>query len=154
MHDCKRLTSHPLFSIYRLVTAWHHRVQYPICMSKPIKQWTKPWLVGLYRGLYYPGGIIINHYKDPYETTSIIERLNSPCDLAIWFLQLFFAFFLAANGDPPWRPRIFSCPGGCPQPQCHGRHISNTNTPKISKSTFLRNKWFEKVIPTWIVTLW
>ena len=28
----------------------------------------KPWLVGLYRGLYYPviSGIIINHCKDPY----------------------------------------------------------------------------------------
>ena len=32
-----------------------------------------PWLFRVYSGLYYPGiwGIIIKHYKDPYETTRI-----------------------------------------------------------------------------------
>ena len=158
MHDCRRLTSHPLFSIYRLVTAWHHRVQYPICMSKPIKQWTKPRLVGLYRGLYYQGGIIINHYKDPYDTTSIIvERLNPPWDLAIWKCSS-FSRALAANGDPPCQSHFFlprRLPPTTtrwktwkppPMPGASGITFSNTNTPKIT-STFQRNKWFEKSDP-------
>ena len=39
-----------------------------------LEQWKKPWLVMLYRGLrILPNymGIIINHYKDPYQPTRI-----------------------------------------------------------------------------------
>ena len=44
--------------------------------NQAFEQWKKgPWLVRLYRGLYYPiiQGLIISHYKDPYKPTSIME---------------------------------------------------------------------------------
>ena len=38
----------------------------------------KSWLFAVYRGLYLPSyvGIIVNHYKDPYQTTRISWKLR------------------------------------------------------------------------------
>ena len=104
-----------------------------------MKQWLKPWLWSyfLYIGdyMYNPHllvGIVVNHYKDHYETTRIqwkgILGTKIPCGLGIWVhLQVWRKPPLAnKNKHHPNHPtamhkrRCFSVPSnaGFPEPWC------------------------------------